>query len=97
MTKRISSAGSSGSSYDITGSGDRYETLLEALEHEQTRAASDRVLEDAALRLTMYVQVQRLKAFREENDRVTLTYRSDLPLSEFVGGGTDVVDVNQLP
>ncbi|MFO7895075.1 MAG: hypothetical protein R6U63_15280 [Longimicrobiales bacterium] len=178
MTKRTPSSGSSGSSHNITGSGDRYETLLEVLEHEKNQAARDRALEEAerqrskerrgpywpvvvllaitawlwlfppaflrleppppqpvaqeeaALRFTMYVQAQRIKAFQEENgrlpgsleeagpplpnmrytvlhtdlyqltamtDRVTLTYRSDLPLSEFVGSGADVVDVNQLP
>lgn len=178
MTKRTPDSGSSGSSHNITGGGDRYETLLEVLEHEKAQAARDRALEEAerqrskkrrvpywpvvvllvvtawvwlfppaflrfdppppqpvaqeeaALRFTMYVQAQRIKAFRMENDRlpgtleeagpplanmrytllhtdlyqltgitdrVTLTYRSDLPLSEFVGSGADVVDVSELP
>jgi hypothetical protein len=85
--------------------------------------------ETAALRFTMYLQVQRIRAFQEANDRlpvrleeagpplpaveyhrlsddlyqlngatdrVLLTYRSDLPLDEFVGAGADVVDVGRL-
>lgn len=179
MTQKTPESGSSSNSHDITGSGDRYETLLEVLEHQKSQAARDRELEEAerqfskeqqggpywlvvvllvitawlwifppaflrmdppppqpieqeeaALRFTMYLQAQRIKAFRQETgrlpdsleaagpplpgmrytvlhtdlyqltgatDRVTLTYRSDLPLQEFVGSGADVVDVDELP
>ena len=176
--KPPSSSDSSGRPHQISGGGDRYEALLEVLEHEKTQAARARALEEAerqkqkeqrgpywpvfvllaitawlwlfppaflsmdppppqpveqeeaALRFTMYLQAQRIKAFRlaegrlpetlEEageplpgmrytrlhadlyqltgaTDRVTLTYRSDLPLDEFVGSGADVVDVEDLP
>ncbi len=178
MTKEPPSSDSSDRSHHIAGGGDRYETLLEVLEHEKTQAARSRALEEAerqrarerrppywpvvvlalitawiwlfppaslrldppepqpvaqeeaALRFTMYVQAQRIKAFRMEHgrlperleeagpplpgmrytvlhadlyqltgetDRVTLTYRSDLPLQEFVGSGADVIDENDLP
>jgi hypothetical protein len=86
--------------------------------------------EEAALRFTMYVQAQRIKAYQEEHgqlpgtldeagpplpgmrytvlhpdlyqltgqtDRLTLTYRSDLPLQEFVGSGADVINEDALP
>ena len=177
MTKRTPEPGSSNPSHDVSGSGDRYEALLEVLEHEKTQAARDRELEEAereqsktkrgpywpvvvlllitawlwifppaflsleppppqpieqeeaALRFTMYLQAQRIKAFRLEEgrlpetleeagpplpgmryarlhadlyqltgltDRLTLTYRSDLPLQEFVGSGADVVDVEAI-
>lgn len=176
MTKRTPESGSSGG-HNISGSGDRYEALLEVLEHEKTQAARSKALEEAdrqkrkrqrtpywpvavllvitawlwifppaflrmeppppqpieqeeaALRFTMYVQAQRIKAFRQANDRlpetleeageplpdmrytrlqpdlyqltgstdrVTLTYRSDLPLDEFVGSGADVLDEAQI-
>ena len=176
MTKRTPESGSPGG-HDISGSGDRYEALLDVLEHEKTQAARSKALEEAerqkrkrqrtpywpvavllvitawlwifppaflrldppppqpieqeeaALRFTMYVQAQRIKAFREESgrlpgsleeagqplpdmrytvlqpdlyqltgstDRVTLTYRSDLPLEEFVGSGADVLDEAQI-
>lgn len=178
VSKRTPSSGSS-DGHAITGSGDRYEALLDVLEHEKTQAARDRALEEAerqkrkrkqggpywlvavllaisawlwlfppailrldppapqpvaeeeaALRFTMYVQAQRIGAFRQENgrlpetldeagpplphmeytilnsglyqltgatERVTLTYRSDLPLPDFVGSGVDVVDVEAIP
>ncbi|MDX1674329.1 MAG: hypothetical protein R3314_05935 [Longimicrobiales bacterium] len=170
MTKRTPS---SNRDHDISGGGDRYEALLEVLEHEKTQAARAKQLEEAerqkrreqrgpywpvavlavitawlwlfppgflrleppppqpieqeeaALRFTMYVQAQRIKTFREETgrlpetldeageplpgmqytrlhqelyqltgatDRITLTYRSDLPLDEFVGSGAEVLD-----
>lgn len=174
VTKRTPSSGSSGGSKHIAGSGDRYEALLDVLEHEKTQAARDRAREEAerqrrkkgqagpygliaillvvaawlwlvppailrldppppqpleqeeaALRFTMYLQAQRIAAFREERgrlpeslveagpplpnmdytvlntglyqltgatDRVTLTYRSDLPLDDFVADGFDVVE-----
>jgi hypothetical protein len=175
---RTPSSGSSGGSHNVTGGGDRYEALLQVLEHEKTQAARDRALEEAerqqrkrrrgpvwpvavllvitawiwlfppgflrmdppprqpveqeeaALRFAMYLQAQRIKAFVLANDRlpasleeagpplpgmrytvlhadlyqltgaterVTLTYRSDLPLGEFVGSGADVLDMTQLP
>lgn len=178
VTKRTPSEGSSGRAHHISGSGDRYEALLEVLEHEKTQAARSQALEEAerqrqkesrgpywpvavllvitawlwlfppaflrmdppppqplaqeeaALRFTMYVQAQRIKAFREANgrlpetldeagpplpgmrytvlhedlyqltgqtDRVTLTYRSDLPLRDFVGSGADVINEDELP
>ena len=179
MSEDKSSSGSSGRAHNISGGGaDRYEALLEVLEHEKTQAAKARALEEAerqmskkqggpywpvgvlliitawlwlfppaflrldppepqpvaqeeaALRFTMYIQAQRIKAFRQEHnrlpenleeagpplpgmrytvlhselyqltgatDRVTLTYRSDLPLQEFVGSGADVIDESELP
>ncbi|MGK7312022.1 MAG: hypothetical protein ACN0LA_07245 [Candidatus Longimicrobiales bacterium M2_2A_002] len=171
MTKRTPESSSS-SGHDISGGGDRYETLLEVLEHEKTQAARSSALEaaerqkragrrtpywpvavllaitawlwifppaflrldppppqpvgqeEAVLRFTVYVQAQRIKAFRQANGRlpetleevgeplpdvrytvlqpglyqltgstgrVTVTYRSDLPLEEFVGSGADVL------
>jgi hypothetical protein len=86
--------------------------------------------EEAALRFTMYLQVQRIRGFQQEQgrvpatleeagpplpameyhrlganlyqlngvtDRLRLTYRSDLPLDEFVGTGADVVNPARLP
>lgn len=178
VTDRTPSSGSSDGAHNIGGAGDRYEALLDVLEHEKTQAARDRALEEAerqmrkqqsgpywpvgvlliitawlwlfppaflrldapepqpvaqeeaALRFTMYIQAQRIKAFRLESgrlpedleeagqplpgmrytvlhqalyqltgatDRVTLTYRSDLPLQEFVGSGADVIDEDDLP
>jgi hypothetical protein len=178
VTNEPPNSESSGRSHHISGAGDRYEALLEVLEHEKSQAARSRALEEAerqrakerrppywpvavllvltvwiwifppaflrmeapqpqpvaeeeaALRFTMYVQAQRIKAFRLENgrlpetlgeagpplpgmrytvlhtdlyqltgetDRVTLTYRSDLPLQEFVGSGADVIDETELP
>lgn len=164
---------SSGRLHDISASGDRYEALLEVLEHEKTQAERAKALEEAerekrkqgrqrywpvavlavitawlwlfppaflrleppppqpveqeeaALRFTVYVQAQRIRAFHQETgrlpetldeageplpgmqytrlhedlyqltgatDRVTLTYRSDLPLDEFIGDGAEVLD-----
>lgn len=178
VTKRTPSSGSSGAPHNIRGSGDRYEALLEVLEHEKTQAARARALEEAerqkrkrprgpywlvavlavlaawlwlfppgilrleappeqpvaeeeaSLRFTMYLQAQRIKAFRDEQgrlpetldeagpplpgmeytrlntdlyqltgatDRLTLTYRSDLPLEDFLGSGAEVVDLEDLP
>lgn len=176
MTKRTPSSGSSGTG-DIRGGGDRYDALLDVLEHERTQAARDRAREEAerqkrkrrrsqpywlvavllvfvawlwlfpppilrveppapqpveqeeaALRLTMYAQAQRIAVFREEHgrlpesleeagpplpnmgyailntglyqltgttDRLTLTYRSDLPLDDFLGAATDIVDASR--
>ena len=164
--------------HDISGAGDRYEALVEVLQHQTSQAANDRAREqeqlrrsqeqrdtpwwlvgvlllltawlwifppgilrvdqpppqpvaqeEAALRFTIYVQAQRIKAFREETgrypdrleevgpplpgmqyarlapslyqltavtDRLTLTYRSDLPLEEFVGSGATVIDESEL-
>ncbi|MFW5947177.1 MAG: hypothetical protein ACOCUW_01685 [Gemmatimonadota bacterium] len=81
--------------------------------------------EEQALRLTMYLQVRRIRAFAEETgrlpetldqagpplpgmeyallqpglyqltgvtDRLTLTYRSDLPLRDFAGDAVDLLD-----
>ena len=177
MSDRTPSEGSSGGGHNISGSGDRYEALLEVLEHEKTQAARSRALEEAerqrqkqrrapywpvavllviaawlwlfppaflrldppppqpiaqeeaALRFTMYVQAQRIRAFREEagrlpetleeagpplpgmsyivlqsdlyqltgsTERLTLTYRSDLPLDDFLGSGADVIDEAEL-
>lgn len=81
--------------------------------------------EEAALRFLMYVQAQRIKAYRQETgeyptrleeagpplpgmrymrladelyqltgvtERLTLTFRSDLPLEEFVGSGAAVLE-----
>lgn len=177
MTKRTPSSGSSSGSGNIRGGGDRYEALLDVLEHEKTQAARDRARdeaerqkrkrrrsqpywlvavllvlvawlwlfppailrldppapqpveqEEAALRLTMYAQAERIAAFREEHgrlpeslaeagpplpnmryailntglyqltgatDRLTLTYRSDLPLDDFVGAAADIVDASR--
>ena len=176
MTKRTPESSSSGG-HDISGGGDRYEALLEVLEHEKTQAARSSALEkaerqkrtgrrapywllgvllvmtawlwifppaflrldppppqpiereEAALRFTVYVQAQRIKAFRQANgrlpgtleeageplpdmrytvlqpglyqltgstDRVTVTYRSDLPLEEFVRSGADLFDGAQI-
>lgn len=86
--------------------------------------------EEAALRFSMYLQAQRIKAFHLEHgrlpdslaeagpplpgmrytvlhtdlyqltgatERVTLTYRSDLPLRDFVGSGAAVLDRDRLP
>lgn len=162
--------------HDVSGSGDRYQTLVELLEHENRQAAADRERElkleqlrlrrdrgstpywvagilllvtawlwlwppallrlnppapqpiereESALRFAIYLQAQRLKSYRDETgeyplrledagpalpamqyvrlapqlyqlnagtDRVMLTYRSDLPLSEFVGSGADVLE-----
>lgn len=175
VTKRTPESSSS-DGHDISGSGDRYEALLEVLEHEKTQAAradaqdeADRrerrarrmpywpvaallvitawlwifppaflrldppppqpvEQEEAALRFTVYIQAQRIKAFRQANgrlprtleeageplpgmrytvlqpglyqltastDRMTLTYRSDLPLEEFVGSGADLFEAAQ--
>lgn len=162
--------------HDVSGSGDRYETLVELLEQESRQAAADRERElqleqlrlrrdrsstpywvaaslllitawlwlwppailrldppppqpiereESALRFAIYLQAQRLKSYRQEEgeyplrleeagpplpamrylrlapqlyqlsagtDRIILTYRSDLPLSEFVGSGAQVLD-----
>lgn len=161
--------------HDISGSGDRYEALVQVLEHQKSQSERDRALElerlrrnrerrrarpywllgvllaltawlwllppsflridppppqpleqeEAALRFAMYVQAQRIAAHRletgeyparledagpplpgmqytrlaaelyqltAETDRLKLTYRSDLPLQDFVGSGADVVD-----
>jgi hypothetical protein len=162
--------------HDISGSADRYETLVELLEHQTKQAAADRerelaleqarlrrdrpsapywlagilllvlawlwifppaVLrtdppppqpverEESALRFAIYLQAQRLEAYHRETgeypraletagpalpgmrylrlapqlyqltgetERLILTYRSDLPLSEFVGSGAEVLD-----
>lgn len=160
---------SSGDSHDITDSGDRYEALLEVLEHQKAQLERDRAREaslraprrrrgtgwlvgvltaiavwlwlvppaplrieppppqpvaeeEEALRFIMSIQARRLEAFRrvsgrypsslEETgpplpgvryarlhddlyqitgttDRLTLTYRSDLPLDDFADGGPD--------
>lgn len=160
------------------GADDRYEALLEVLEHDKAQQQADRELEErqrkrgrgsrvpiwlpvvllglvawvwlfppsflspeppppqpieqeeAALRFAIYVQAQRIQAFRDQHgrypetldeagpplegmryirlrpdlyqltgttDRVTLTYRSDLPLSDFVGSGADVLDEDRVP
>jgi len=163
--------------HDISGSADRYETLVELLEHQTKQAAADRERElameelrlvrdrtstpywlagilllvtawlwlfppailrtdppppqpiereESALRFAIYLQAQRLKAFHMEEgeypteleaagpplpgvqylrlapqlyqltaatERLLLTYRSDLPLSEFVASGAEVLDV----
>lgn len=154
--------------HDVSGSADRYETLVEVLEHEASKSALDRrreeaerrrrqkrtgpywavaalavlalwlwvfppaflrvqppppqpvVAQESALRIAMYAQAQRIRAFREETGRlpdrleetgpplpgmtyrrlapglfqltgetrdVRLTYRSDLPLDEFLASG----------
>lgn len=162
--------------HDVSGSADRYETLVELLEHENRQAAADRerereleqlrlrrdrsgvpywvagVLllltawlwlfppailrldpptpqpierEESALRFAIYLQAQRLEGYHQEvgeyplqleeagpalpgmrylrlapqlyqltagTDRLVLTYRSDLPLSEFLGSGVEVLD-----
>lgn len=161
--------------HDVSGAGDRYETLVELLEHQNRQAAADRdreleleqlrlrqdrprtplwlvgVLllltawlwlfppsflrldppppqpierEESAVRFAIYLQAQRLKAYHQETgtyperleeagpplprmryirlapqlyqltgatDRLVLTYRSDLPLDEFVGSGADIL------
>lgn len=158
---------SSGDSHDVSDSGDRYEALLEVLEHQKAQRERDRAREaalraphrrrgtgwlvavlaavavwlwlfppaplriasppaqpaaeeEAALRFIMSLQARRLEAFRRVNgrypsaleeagpplpgvgyarlhddlyqitgttERLTLTYRSDLPLDDFTGGG----------
>jgi hypothetical protein len=93
-------------------------------------APPPRAEEEASLRFAMYVQAQRIEAFRREEghlpdhldaagpplpnmryvrlgeeiyqlngstERVTLTYRSDLPLRDFVGAGADVLDESRIP
>lgn len=165
--------------HDVSGSGDRYEALVELLEQQASQAASDRAREaeealrrkeetraapyvligvlllitawlwlfppailsldppppqpveqeEAALRFAMYLQAQRLKAHRletgsyperledagpsipgmrytlltrglyqltGETDRLRLTYRSDLPLDDFVRSGAGVIDEEGL-
>ncbi|MFW6205947.1 MAG: hypothetical protein ACOC5I_01785 [Gemmatimonadota bacterium] len=172
MTKR-SSSGPGRDPHEISGSGDRYEALLEVLEHEESQARRSREWEAAerrkrsrrtrsywplvvllaiaawlwifppgflriepppaqpveqeeqALRLTIYLQAQRIQGFVEENgrlpdpldeagpplpgmeytvlqpglyqltgstDRLALTYRSDLPLQDFVGDAAVLLD-----
>lgn len=168
-------ASTSRNTHDISGTGDRYEALVEVLEHQASQSERDRALElerlrrnrerrsprtywvlgvlllltawlwifppgflrvdppppqpieqeEAALRFAMYVQAQRITAHRletgeyparledagpplpamryarlapdlyqltAETERLRLTYRSDLPLDEFVGSGAGVLD-----
>ena len=160
--------------HDVSGAGDRYEALVELLEHQASQSERDRALEldqlrrrrekrggkpfllvgvlllltgwlwiwppaflrmdppppqpleqeEAAVRFAMYVQAQRIAAYRNETgsyperleeagpplpgmqytrlaeglyqltaetDRLALTYRSDLPLDDFVGSGASVL------
>ena len=168
---------SSGDSHDVSDRGERYEALLEVLEHQKAQQERDRAREaalraphrrgttwltgallavavwlwlfppaplrieppppqpvaeeEASLRFIMSVQARRLEAFRQVNgrypssleepgpplprmryarlhddlyqltgtgDRLTLTYRSDLPLDDFAARAPDATpDLTNQP